>query len=72
MNINIAKNASHIMKGGVIMKLKIDPTKSLSIGMVVLNVAGVLLSSIVHKNETKAMKSELKDELMKEIFNEKN
>lgn len=53
------------------MKLKFDPTKALSITVTALGVVGTLLSSKVHANETKAMKAELKDELMKELLNEK-
>ena len=53
------------------MKLKIDPTKALSIAVTALGVVGTLLSSKVHANETKAMKAELKDELMKELLAEK-
>ena len=42
------------------MKLKID-------GATVLGVVGTLLSSKVDSNNRKAMKSEIKDELMKEL-----
>ena len=52
-------------------KLKFDLTTALGVGATVLNVAGVLLSSIVHKNETNAMKTELKEELIKELLTEK-
>lgn len=53
------------------MKLKFDPTKALSITVTVLGVVGTLLSSKVHANETKAMKAELKDELMNELLKDK-
>ena len=49
------------------MKLKIDSAKALSIGVTVLGVVGTLLSSKVDSNNRKAMKSEIKDELMKEL-----
>lgn len=49
------------------MKLKIDRAKVLSIGVTVLGVVGTLLSSKVDSNNRKAMKSEIKDELMKEL-----
>lgn len=51
------------------MKLKIDGAKALSIGVAVLGVAGTLLSSKVDSNNRKAMKAELKDELIKELNN---
>ena len=47
------------------MKLKIDGAKALSIGATVLGVVGALLSSKVDSNNRKAMKSEIKEELMK-------
>lgn len=49
------------------MKFKLDLTKVLSVAVTVLGVAGTLLSSKVESNNRKAMKSELKEELMKEI-----
>ena len=49
------------------MKLKIDSAKALSIGATVLGVVGALVSSKVDSNNRKAMKSELKEELMKEL-----
>ena len=49
------------------MKLKIDGAKALSIGATVLGVVGALLSSKVDSNNRKAMKSEIKEELMKHI-----
>ena len=49
------------------MKLKIDGAKALSIGVTVLGAVGTLLSSKVDSNNRKAMKSEIKDELMKEL-----
>ena len=50
-----------------VMKLKIDGAKALSIGATVLGVVGALVSSKVDSNNRKAMKSELKEELMKEL-----
>ena len=50
-----------------VMKLKIDGTKALSIGATALAVVGTLLSSKVDSNNRKAMKSEIKEELMKEL-----
>ena len=50
-----------------VMKLKIDGAKVLSIGVTMLGVVGTLLSSKVDSNNRKAMKSEIKDELMKEL-----
>lgn len=50
-----------------VMKLKIDGAKALSIGVTVLGIVGALLSSKVESNNRKAMKSELKEELMKEL-----
>ena len=49
------------------MKLKIESAKALSIVVTVLGVVGTLLSSKVDSNNRKAMKSEIKDELMKEL-----
>ena len=49
------------------MKFKIDPTKVLSIAVTVLGIAGTLLSNMVESNNRKTMKSELKDEIMKEL-----
>ena len=49
------------------MKLKIDGAKALSIGATVLGVVGALVSNKVDSNNRKAMKSELKEELMKEL-----
>lgn len=47
--------------------VKIDSTKVLGIAVTVLGVAGTLLSNKVEENKMKDLKSELKDELMKEI-----
>jgi hypothetical protein len=51
-------------------KFKLDSAKALSIGVTLLGVAGTLLSSKVDDNNRKAMKSELKDELIKELSNQ--
>ena len=49
------------------MKFKFDGAKALSIGVTVLGVIATLLSTKVHDNEQKAMKAELKEELLKEL-----
>lgn len=49
------------------MKFKFDSAKALSIGVTALGVIGTLLSTKVHDNERKAMKAELKEELLKEL-----
>lgn len=49
------------------MKFKFDSAKVLSIGVTALGVIGTLLSTKVHDNEQKAMKAELKKELLKEL-----
>lgn len=49
------------------MKFNVDRTKVLSIAVTVLGLAGTLLSSKVESNSRKAMKSELKEEIMKEL-----
>lgn len=54
------------------MKFKIDPAKVLSVTVTVLGVVGTLLSNKVHANEQKAMKAELKNELLEELLKEKN
>ena len=52
-------------------KLKIDPTKALSLTVTALGVVGTLLASKVQSNDRKAMKAELKDELLKELTQDK-
>lgn len=49
------------------MKFKMDPTKVLSVTATLLGVAGTLLSNKVDANNRKAMKEELKKELMREL-----
>lgn len=49
------------------MKIKIDPAKALSVTVTILGIAGTLLTGKVEENNRKAMKSELKDELLKEL-----
>ena len=49
------------------MKFKFDCAKALSIGVTALGVIVTLLSTKVHDNEQKAMKAELKEELLKEL-----
>ena len=52
-------------------KLTIDKTKLLSVGVALLGIAGTLLSGKVEADKQKAMKSELKDEIMKDLLNNK-
>lgn len=52
------------------MKIKMDSAKALSIAVTVLGVAGTLLSNKVQANDRKAMKEELKRELLDEISKE--
>lgn len=47
--------------------IKIDSTKVLGIAVAVLGVAGTLLSNKVEENKMKELKSELKDEILKDI-----
>ncbi len=47
--------------------VKIDSNKALGLAVTILGVAGTLLSTKVEENKMKSLKSELKDELMKEI-----
>lgn len=47
--------------------VKIDSNKVLGLAVTILGVAGTLLSTKVEENKMKSLKSELKDELMKEI-----
>lgn len=49
------------------MKFKFDATKALSIAVTLLGVAGTILSNKVEADNRKAMKSELKEELLKEL-----
>ena len=53
-----------------IKEIKIDPAKALSVTVTALGVVGTLLATKVQANERKAMKTELKDELMKELLTE--
>ena len=53
------------------MKFKIDPAKLLSVTVTVLGVVGTLLASKVQSNDRKAMKAELKEELIKELTPDK-
>lgn len=47
--------------------VKIDSTKVLGLTVTILGLAGTLLSNKVEENKMKDLKSELKDELLKEI-----
>ena len=47
--------------------IKIDSTKVLGIAVTVLGVAGTLLYNKVEENKMKELKSELKDEILKDI-----
>lgn len=49
---------------------KFDTTKILSITVTALGVVGTLLSSKVESNAKKAMKAELKEEIMKDLLND--
>lgn len=51
-------------------KFKIDPAKALSVTVTALGVVGTLLASKVQANDRKAMKAELKDELLKDLTNQ--
>ena len=53
------------------MKFKFDTAKALSITVTVLSVAGTLLSNKVDSDNRKAMKAELKRELLKELSKKK-
>lgn len=46
---------------------KVDGAKALKVVAAVLGVGGVLISNIIEENNQKALKSQLKDELMKEL-----
>ena len=52
-------------------KLKIDKIKLLSVGVALLGIVGTLLSGKVEADKQKAMKIELKDEIMKDLLNNK-
>ena len=54
------------------MKFKIDSAKVLSLVVTGLGVAGTILSSKVQSNDRKAMKEELKNELLKELSSSDN
>lgn len=47
--------------------IKIDSTKVLGIAVTILGIAGTLLSNKVEENKMKELKSELKDEILKDI-----
>lgn len=49
------------------MKFKFDATKLLPVAVMLLGAAGTLLSNKVDANNRKAMKAELKEELLKEL-----
>ena len=50
--------------------MKLDSAKILSISVTVLGVLGTILSNKVQANDRKAMKLELKNELLEELKNE--
>lgn len=52
-------------------KLKIDKIKLLSVVAALLGAAGTLLSGKVEADKRKAMKIELKEEIMKDLLNNK-
>lgn len=47
--------------------VKIDSTKVLGLAVTVFGIAGTLLSNKVEENKMKELKSELKDEILKDI-----
>lgn len=58
-------------KEWVKLKLKFDATKILSLTVTALGVIGTLLSGVVQSNELKSMKSEIKDEVLKDLSKNK-
>lgn len=50
-------------------KLDVDLSKALPLISAGLGVLGMVVSDALKKNETKALKSELKEELLKELTN---
>lgn len=55
------------MKGDNHMKIKFKKEKVLSIAVMILGIVVTILSNKVSENEQKAMKEELKEELIKEL-----
>lgn len=53
-------------------KFEIDSAKAVKVGASVVGIAGMVLSSIVASNDQKKLKSDLKDEILKELSNEKS
>lgn len=53
-------------------KIKIDPAKALSWGVTGLGIVLTLLSNKVDDNNRKALKDELKADLLKELSSDKN
>lgn len=49
------------------MKFKMDSAKALSIAVTALGIIGTILSNKVESDNRKSMKSELKEEIMKEL-----
>lgn len=49
------------------MKIKIDGKKALKIGSTVIGVAGLIIGNLVNKNDRDDLKSELKEEILKEM-----
>lgn len=52
--------------------IKVDPKKVLPIVGGLLSVAGVVISNVIDTNNRKTMKSEIKDEILKEMLSDKN
>ena len=50
-----------------IKNLEIKPEKILPIASTILGIAGMLVSNAVQANEKKALKAELKDEILKDL-----
>lgn len=53
------------------MKIKFDASKLLPVAVMLLGAAGTLLSNKVDSNNRKAMKAEIKEELIKELSKKK-
>lgn len=53
------------------MKIKFDSGKALNVAVVALSVAGTILGSKVKSNESKAMKEELKKDILEELNKKK-
>lgn len=52
--------------------IKLDPKKVLPIVSGLIGIAGMVVTGLVESNNRKALKTEIKDEVLKEILSEKN